>query len=100
MSESKRRTLRILESPHFRTGHILLDHPALHPVHVSRSVDFRNERAGLVCGLRAREDVEVVVGGVSARVTLGAYCRAKDDEVSAYVSDCAFTHASVIFGGG
>jgi hypothetical protein len=36
---------------------------------------------------------------VSARVTLGAYCRAKDDEVPVDVS-CVRMHGAAVLGGG
>lgn len=74
-------TLSILQSPHLRTRHVLLDHAALHPVYIARLVYLGNERPGFVCCLGTGEDVKVVVGSVSARVTFGAYSRAKDDEI-------------------
>jgi hypothetical protein len=53
-------------------------------VHGARAVDFRLEGARREGQLRAREDVEVVVGGVAAGVAFGAEGRAEDDEVFGY----------------
>jgi hypothetical protein len=39
-------------------------------MHVARVVDLPSKVAGLVSCLTAREDVEIVVGGVSAAVAL------------------------------
>jgi hypothetical protein len=50
-------------------------------VHAALRVDLGLVLAGHVGQLHAREDVEVVVGGVAARVALGADRGAKDDEV-------------------
>lgn len=50
-------------------------------VHAALGVDLGLVLAGDVGQLHAREDVEVVVGGVAARVALGADRGAKDDEV-------------------
>ncbi len=47
-------------------------------------VDLRLEGAGYIGGLRAGEDVEVVVSGVAAAVALGADGCAEDDEVFSY----------------
>lgn len=47
----------------------------------TRRVDLRRVLAGDVGGLRARQDVEVVIGRVPARVAFGADGRAEDDEV-------------------
>lgn len=58
-------------------------------VHVTRQVHFPREGASLVRRLLAREDVEVVVGGVAARVALGAYGRAEDDQVPATEASAA-----------
>jgi len=60
---------------------VLLGDATTHEVHVAWPVPFHLERAGLERPLLADEDVEVVVGGVEARVALGAEGRAKDDEV-------------------
>ena len=60
---------------------VLLGDAAAHEVHVTRTVPFHFECARLERPLFADEDVEIVVGGVQARVALGAKRRAKDDEV-------------------
>jgi len=60
---------------------VLLRDATTHEVHVAGLVSFHFERAGLECPLLSDEDVKVVVGGVEARVALGAERRAKDDEV-------------------
>ena len=60
---------------------VLLGYTATHEVHVTRLVALHLQRARLERPLLADEDVEVVVGGVEARVALGAERRAKDDEV-------------------
>lgn len=60
---------------------VLLGDAPTHEVHVAGAVALHLERAGAERPLLADEDVEVVVGGVEARVTLGAERRAKDDEV-------------------
>lgn len=50
-------------------------------MHIARPVDLGLVAAQRVCMLLARQDVEVVVGRVAARVALGANCSAKDDEI-------------------
>lgn len=63
-------------------GHaVLLDDAAAEVVDGAGGVDLGLEVAGGVGELRAREDVEVVVGRVAARVALGADGGAEDDEV-------------------
>ena len=60
---------------------VLLGDAATHEVHVAGPIPLHFERAGLERPLLADEDVEVVVGGVEARVALRSERRAKDDEV-------------------
>lgn len=60
---------------------VLLGDTTAHEVHVTRSVPLHLERARLECPLLSDEDMEVVVGGVKARVALRAERRTKDDEV-------------------
>jgi hypothetical protein len=50
-------------------------------VHGARAVDFGFEGPRGEGQLRARQDVEVVVGRVAAGVAFGAERRAEDDEV-------------------
>lgn len=50
-------------------------------MHGALRVDFRLEASGRVGVLHAVQDVEVVVGGVSACVAFGADGCAEDDEV-------------------
>lgn len=60
---------------------VLLGDTTAHEVHVTRSVPLHLQRARLERPLLADEDMEVVVGGVKARVALRTERRAKDDEV-------------------
>lgn len=53
-------------------------------VDASLGVDFWRVRAGRVGELRAREDVEVVVGGVATGVAFRANGGAEDDQVFGY----------------
>ena len=63
-------------------GHaVLADEAAGHPVHGAGRVDVGLEVARLVVPLLAREDVEVIVGRVAARVALRADRRPEDDQV-------------------
>lgn len=65
-----------------RLGHlVLLDDAAVQVVHGAGRVDLGRVLAGHVRLLDAREDVEVVVGGVAAGVALGANGSAEDDEI-------------------
>ena len=60
---------------------VLLGDAAAHEVHVAGAVPLHFERTRLERPLLPNEDVEIVVGGVQARVALGTKRRAKDDEV-------------------
>lgn len=63
-------------------GHaVLLGVAPVQVVHAARRVHLRLVLARHVRRLHARQDVEVVVGRVPARVTLGANGGAEDDEV-------------------
>lgn len=60
---------------------VLLGDTTAHEVHVTGLIPLHLQRARLERPLLADEDMEVVVGGVKARVTLRTEWRAKDDEV-------------------
>ena len=60
---------------------VLLSDATPHEVHLAGPVPFHLERARLERPLLADEDVEVIVCGVKARVTLRAERRPEDDEV-------------------
>ena len=60
---------------------VLLGDTTAHEVDVTRSVPFHLQRARLERPLLSDEDMEVVVGGVKARVALRTEWGAKDDEV-------------------
>ena len=60
---------------------VLLGDATAHEMHVTGAVPLHLQRARLERPLLSDEDVEVVVGGVEARVTLRTERRAKDDEV-------------------
>lgn len=70
---------RVLEREAGGLHLVLLDVAAAQVVHGARRVDFRLELAGHVGQLRARQDVEVVVRRVAARVPFGADGGAEDD---------------------
>ena len=79
--EDRARTPNIFHGPASLVHLVLLGDTTAHEVHVTRSVPFHLQLARLERPLLADEDMEVVVGGVKARVTLRAEWRAKDDEV-------------------
>ena len=60
---------------------VLLGDTTAHEVHITRSVALHLQRARLERPLLADEDMEIVVGGMKARVALRTEWRAKDDEV-------------------
>ena len=60
---------------------VLLGDATTHEVHVAGAVPLHLEGTGLERPLLTNEDVEIIIGGVQARVTLGAKGRAEDDEV-------------------
>ena len=60
---------------------VLLGDATPHEVHVAWPIPLHLERTGLERPLLTDEDVEVVVCGVEARVTLRAERRTKDDEI-------------------
>ena len=55
---------------------ILLDSAATEMVYAALGIDFRLIGSWRVGELRTGQDVEIVIGGVSACVTFGADCRA------------------------
>lgn len=72
----------VLHGEAARLGHhVLLDVAAVHPVHAAGRVHLGLELARHERVLRARQDVEVVVGSVAPAVALGADGGAEDDEV-------------------
>lgn len=79
--EFRTRTPCIFHRPASFVHFVLLGDATTHKVHVARPIPLHLERTGLERPLLADEDVEVVVGGVEARVPLRAERRAKDDEV-------------------
>jgi hypothetical protein len=60
---------------------VLLGDTTAHEMHVTRSIPLHLQRARLERPLLADEDMEVVVGGVKARVALRTERRAEDDKV-------------------
>jgi hypothetical protein len=74
-------TTRILQCPTLGLHHVLLDDTPDQVVAVSGDVGLLGERAGLEGGLLAREDVEVIVGSVSASVAFNADSGTEDQKV-------------------
>lgn len=64
-------------------------------VHGARRVDFGFELARHVGQLRARQDVEVIVRRVPARVAFSADGGAEDDEVFGYALEKMLAKCSV-----
>ena len=60
---------------------VLFGDTTAHEVHVTRSIPLHLQRARLERPLLTDKNVEVVIGGMKARVALRAERRAKDDEV-------------------
>ena len=75
------RTPRVFHSPASLVHLVLLGDATTHEVHVTGAVPLHLQRARLERPLLPDEDVEVVVGGVQARVSLRTQRRAKDDQV-------------------
>ena len=79
--EESIRTPNIFHGPASFVHLVLLGDTTAHEVHVPRLVPLHLQRARLERPLLTNEDMEVVVGGVEARVALRTKWRAKDDEV-------------------
>ena len=88
------RTSCVFHGPASLLHFVLLSHATTHEVHVARPVPLHLQRARLKRPLLSDEDMEVVVGGVEARVALCAERRTKDDKVlgDARVDDEHRTH--------
>lgn len=74
-------TPRVFHGPASLVHLVLLGDATTHEMHVTRAVPLHLQRARLERPLLSDEDVEVVVGGVEARVSLRTERRAEDDEV-------------------
>ena len=79
--DGRARTPRVFHSPASLVHLVLLGDATTHQVHVTGTVPLHLQRARLERPLLPDEDVEVVVGGVEARVSLRTERRAKDDQV-------------------
>ena len=79
--EDQARTSSVFHGPASLMHLVLLGDTTAHEVDVTRSVPLHLERARLERPLFADKDMEIVVGGVKARVALRTEWRAKDDEV-------------------
>jgi hypothetical protein len=79
--EDRSRTPYIFHGPASLMHLVLLGDATTHKVHVARPVTLHLQCARLERPLLADEDMEVVIGGVKARMALRTERRAKDDEV-------------------
>jgi len=79
--DGRARTPRVFHSPASLVHLVLLGDATTHQVHVTGAVPLHLQRARLERPLLPDEDVEVVVGGVEAGVSLRTQRRAKDDQV-------------------
>ena len=59
----------------------MLDDASLHVMDLARQVNLLLQRSRLICCLPSLQNVKVVIGRVSARVSSGAHRRAENDEV-------------------
>jgi hypothetical protein len=73
--------LSILERPALGCHRILLDDASGQMMDVSRVVDLTRQVAGFVCRLLAGQDMEVVVGGMPARMPLCPDRCPEDDQI-------------------
>ena len=92
----RRRTTRVLKSEAAFVHLVLLDVPTRQVVHVAGAVDLHGEARGAERPLLSDKDVEVVVRGVHAGVTLSTERCPEDDEVlgDARVDDVHRTHGA------